>query len=602
MGLLSSTNGRQKVIPMLKKYGFSISILSYICGISWMASLAHHELSAKNYFSENQLLPGLVETYFSQLQHVYKMYNRILSECPNNDVIKDFITTEFYKVGLDVHTQPFYIKSKQLNGTNVYGIFRAPRAPGVESIILNVPLDRCNSSGAIALMLTLSRYFRSQTYWAKDIIFLVTDHGLYGMKAWLEAYHHDHSYDIETADTRGHAGSIQAALVLDFSNDFINYFDLLIEGMNGQLPNLDVINVVYRIAQLESVRVKFKHQTHLNQFNDNYLGNLETLIRMMIIHASGYPVGNHGLFYKYRIEAVTLKGVKDGNIVHGSRADFEAIGRLIEGIFRSWNNMLEHFHQSFFLYVLPNTNRYISIGLYMPPLGCLMLPLVICLFMLWIDIFQLEHPPDEKQSMVALSVLLNGKVLAQICFAYLCTTLLYFSWPRILQVAKVYNLLPYQLLGGCFVVLWFFAVICRFARDERHNNSDKVLKLYWLLHFSVLIVLLSILNFSLAFIVATFYVPLVILVCCQRAKSRLLATTAALWSLLSTPVIVLCIIMLVRTYPLQEGQEFEGIFSSITNLVTVLYNEVSDAALSIFTTKVIFLGIIPYWLSFSSLF
>ena len=58
--------------------------------------------------------------------------------------------------------------------------------------------------------------------------------------------------------------------------------------------------------------------------------------------------------------------------------------------------MLEHFHQSFFLYVLPNTHRYISIGLYMPPLGCLMLPFIVYIFVLWIDIFKLDADDENN--------------------------------------------------------------------------------------------------------------------------------------------------------------------------------------------------------------
>ena len=51
--------------------------------------------------------------------------------------------------------------------------------------------------------------------------------------------------------------------------------------------------------------------------------------------------------------------------------------RVVEGIFRSLNNLLERFHQSFFFYLLPATDRYVSIGLYMPPFGLLALPVVI---------------------------------------------------------------------------------------------------------------------------------------------------------------------------------------------------------------------------------
>ena len=38
------------------------------------------------------------------------------------------------------------------------------------------------------MMLALAKYFRQQTFWAKDIIFLVTDHQEFGLKAWLNAY------------------------------------------------------------------------------------------------------------------------------------------------------------------------------------------------------------------------------------------------------------------------------------------------------------------------------------------------------------------------------------------------------------------------------
>lgn len=40
---------------------------------------------------------------------------------------------------------------------------------------------------------------------------------------------------------------------------------------------------------------------------------------------------------------------------------------LVESTFRSLNNLLEHFHQSFFFYLLLKPNRYVSIGDYMPP-------------------------------------------------------------------------------------------------------------------------------------------------------------------------------------------------------------------------------------------
>lgn len=48
-----------------------------------------------------------------------------------------------------------------------------------------------------------------QVYWAKDIIFLVNDHDLIGMQAWLEGYHHTNTtgkyivhYIVQTASNQ----------------------------------------------------------------------------------------------------------------------------------------------------------------------------------------------------------------------------------------------------------------------------------------------------------------------------------------------------------------------------------------------------------------
>jgi glycosylphosphatidylinositol transamidase len=61
--------------------------------------------------------------------------------------------------------------------------------------------------------------FIEQKYWAKDIIFLVTEHEQLGMQAWLDAYHGVISGQenvLLAGDLSGRAGSIQAAINLEF--------------------------------------------------------------------------------------------------------------------------------------------------------------------------------------------------------------------------------------------------------------------------------------------------------------------------------------------------------------------------------------------------
>lgn len=48
---------------------------------------------------------------------------------------------------------------------------------------------------------------------------------------------------------QGRGGSIQAALSLELSSDVITSLDLVLEGLNGQLPNLDLANLFYAFCQ-----------------------------------------------------------------------------------------------------------------------------------------------------------------------------------------------------------------------------------------------------------------------------------------------------------------------------------------------------------------
>lgn len=46
-------------------------------------------------------------------------------------------------------------------------------------------------------------------------------------------------------------------------------------------------------------------------------------------------------------------------------------------MFRKLNNLLERLHQSYFFYLLPSLSRFVSIGVYMPAFGFLILVLVL---------------------------------------------------------------------------------------------------------------------------------------------------------------------------------------------------------------------------------
>lgn len=161
---------------------------------------------------------------------------------------------------------------------------------------------------------------------------------------------------------QGRGGSIQAALSLELSSDVITSLDLVLEGLNGQLPNLDLANLFYAFCQKIGVlctiqgKVKAYKQTlsalcmvsrvlrlcvgeSLCSFslwmclqlqrNDwdsvsGYSHAVQTMMLMVMKQASGRPWGDHGLFLRYHIEAATIKGV---NSFRQYKTDATTIGR-----------------------------------------------------------------------------------------------------------------------------------------------------------------------------------------------------------------------------------------------------------------------------------
>ncbi|KAG0337472.1 Glycosyl phosphatidyl inositol protein transamidase complex subunit [Podila humilis] len=114
----------------------------------------------------------------------------------------------------------------------------------------------------------------------------------------------------------------------------------------------------------------------------NYINSLKKMLYMMKYQAVGMPTGNHGLYLKYKIDAITLYGI-DKPGWHSHRFSTFRIGCLIESSVRSLNNLLEHLHQSFFFYLLSGVRRYTSIGLYMPPVIILGVSFIFQALSLW---------------------------------------------------------------------------------------------------------------------------------------------------------------------------------------------------------------------------
>ena len=64
---------------------------------------------------------------------------------------------------------------------------------------------------------------------------------------------------------------------------------------------------------------------------------------------------------RHRIDALTLYASPSSG-PHG----FHALGRTVESSLRSFNNLLERLHASFFFYLIPRPDKYMPVGHYLP--------------------------------------------------------------------------------------------------------------------------------------------------------------------------------------------------------------------------------------------
>eukprot|EP00794_Sanderia_malayensis_P019024 gene19024-20937_t len=398
MGLLSDPQRKKKFIDLLLKWKSLLSIVFYLGGVIWLCLLASEQFNVRTSTYGHALLPGMVETRYSEDSLASDYYHKLSTICTKNIKLqRQWLEDQLITAGVEVFNQNFSCnRDGHMQGKNTYAILRSPRANGAESIILNVPFrPNCQSNGAMALMLSMITYFKQLSVWAKDVIFLVTEGEPCGVAAWLQDYHGEKSRDIVASPLDGRAGLIQAALVIDFPKDHVPGINVFPEASNGRLPNLDFVHMNFVIGRQENIPVKLHTQdsyfSHADAF-ENYLQCLKTLVRMMLFHATGYSTGSHGLYLKYRIEAITLKATDNGE---GYYIAFHQLGRLVEGVFRSFNNLLEHVHEGFFLYLLPASHRQASIPLYMPALGSILIAPLLHAISLWVSVFNAESDQQE---------------------------------------------------------------------------------------------------------------------------------------------------------------------------------------------------------------
>ncbi|XP_043786986.1 glycosylphosphatidylinositol anchor attachment 1 protein [Apis laboriosa] len=567
MGLLTDPRaGSGKIIKFLLKWEQPLCYFLYISGIIWMLLLALPVFNDNTYFSENALLPGLV-TKESNLEQIAKHYYvHLLHEMKQYPDIMPYawLAATLSQLHLDVFLHNFTLiypfQEQQFIGQNIYGIIRASRAASTEAIVVSVPFRPINSiyldtTPSIALLLAFAKFCRKQKYWAKDIIFLITEHEQLGIQAWLDAYHGVISGNegvLLSGDLPGRAGSIQAAINLELHSMKISSIDVKIEGLNGRLPNLDLFNLAQNMITKEGIRQSFQRRfdvKYKNKFK-NWWYHFNTLLMMITSQATGIPTGNHGLFHRFGIEAITLEGFEKAGH-QSSDGNFYQVGRIVESIIRSLNNLLERFHQSYFFYLLPSTDTYISIGLYIRSLVLIIAGIFIKAFSMWQRLQISNSVEDKKNPIVKQSKddgLDIGVITSEILWVHICGIMITTSPVIFTYFGREMNFRTEDSIYFGFMAITILTLIwplyCK--RQMKYKNAVLICVIA-LVELGTILMCIAMHNFSLALLVAVIYVPIILSITPKQNFTKFRKILSLTWIFLH-PFIIASLFIICYTY------------------------------------------------------
>ncbi|CAA7398346.1 unnamed protein product [Spirodela intermedia] len=586
-------------------------LVSILCCSAGYATLLLLPILAKNtYISENALMPGSADPMFS-VQDT-ELANRLVKDIVGNrsvaknrlEIIR-LIADNMAAVGAEVYFHKTYPQNHQFHplhffsdperdssrdngsctavGISCVGIIRAPRGDGKESIVLVTPYnsDEIELSEATTLGLAFSIFsLLSRVTWlAKDIIWLAADtrHGEYNsVSTWLRDYHNPIFFNTGACAEKDfssfrRAGTMAAALVLRVKDkedgSEMDSLTIRAEASNGQMPNLDLINIVHLLAvHRQALHVKIGTFSSLHgstflkavgetlewlsrfagSFNpqwafgvpaSDYVKGTATLASSIYSQALGVPTGSHGAFRDYQIDAIALE-VSPRNSLDfdfGRSAILLKGGRLIEGVIRSVNNLLEKFHQSFFLYLLTSPNRFVSVGVYMIAFALLVAPFPIAAAALFSE-DQETHPADSTHLTATKDHRWRWLHAARAVF-------LVHLW------AAIVSLLPYLIYrlpiltsdrrALTWVSLSIFSLLTLkhlWGSNHTPPSGWVSLKAVMISAAAVGLSLMSIINFSTAQIGAVLLVPLCLMVRpLRQSRALLLSACNVLLTVISFP-------------------------------------------------------------------
>lgn len=410
---------RRRIVSVLGRGVLLLRSLLILAAVALFFVMLHPNspVSKGTYVDENALQPGQSRVYWDyfDVTHADMLSEKVarLGAVGTSEARADFVLSELASYGLDAHVQHYrYRRSTsrgfveddgRLEGWNAYARSATARIDGREAIILTAswqsqwhgdestnhtstgsstePEGKVNVRG-VASLLALARYLSTQAHLSKDLIFVVSDGHLEGINAWSSTFFGSRDMHVDADPVRIGGSHVWNAISLDYPADSFSSLVVQYEGLNGQLPNMDVVNTLVRVAErvangvptyltarsettilLDAVRrLSDRWEIPLRSDVERELRNYEqgarAAARQFGHGAAGSASGPHGVFQRYHVDAITIFAVPATG-PYG----FYHIGRIVEAFIRSMSNLLERLHHSQFFYLLLTPYRFVPIGI-----------------------------------------------------------------------------------------------------------------------------------------------------------------------------------------------------------------------------------------------
>lgn len=418
---------RKRLVDIITRRLTLVKTALFISGYLWFLLIPSPHLGRGTYIDENALQPGQVNTDWNWGDvHVADNYLARLEQIRDGNFTSEqraqWLSEEFGKLGIASSTQrySFSTSTANLNGSNAYAVLASPRHSGTEAMVISASWvsrigeeDGTLNMRGVSTILALAGFLKRYSYWGKDIIFVVSDGYLEGMQAWLGAYHGVSQSGLSREPLKLTSGVIWTALNIDYPGHSFSHLGVFFEGLNGRMPNQDLINSFDRIARY-TAGVPVTLYEHLDPREEpaankspswlpqalynisevkSYLYQAKNVVRHMKYQANGRGSGVHGLFHQFRVDAITLFALPATG-PHG----FHAIGRTIESTLRTMNNLLERLHASFFFYIMTGPQRFLKIGFYLPSAILISMGMMFHGLSAWVDAGWVQENIDYEAS------------------------------------------------------------------------------------------------------------------------------------------------------------------------------------------------------------